>query len=288
MKFAIADSPAAQQGPALYTSEDLAQILSVPSETVARWVRQRLLEPCAAKPARFDFRQLSIAQTLSEMTARGASLKKLRKGVERLRQWLPKSAPTHLPAPDGSVYVRLDGGELAASDGQLCIEFADGTAPLQLGPRVMRSPRQWYAFGLEQEIDGDVPAAVTSYRQALIAGGPDAEICFSLAHALASLGEHAAAAERYRQVIELDSQNGDAWNNLGVALCACNRSRDACAAFQRAVEFKPHDPGPRYNLADAFDDAGRTDDAARHSREYLQYDQTSERAAYARRRLAAV
>jgi tetratricopeptide (TPR) repeat protein len=60
--------------------------------------------------------------------------------------------------------------------------------------------------------------AARAYRESLLETGREAAACFNLANVLADLGHTEAAAERYRQVVELDPQYAAAWNNLGRSL----------------------------------------------------------------------
>jgi Tfp pilus assembly protein PilF len=52
---------------------------------------------------------------------------------------------------------------------------------------------------------GELEAAELAYRQALLEEGPDPEVCFNLGNVLHALGRKEQAAERYRQVVELDT-----------------------------------------------------------------------------------
>ena len=130
--------------------------------------------------------------------------------------------------------------------------------------------------------------AICAYRAALLAGGPSAKTSFALAHALAERGKQEQAAERYRQVIELEPGNSDAWNNLGVCLTEIGQHDDARLAFCKSLEANPTNSRARYNLADVLEELERDDEAIAHWREYLRRDSTTAWAAHARRRLAAI
>ena len=81
------------------------------------------------------------------------------------------------------------------------------TAPITV-VSVVQSGRaaQWHELGVQQEQDGYLAEAVASYRDALLAGGPDMQIVFDLAHALQQLGRRAEAVERWRSH-ELDENH---------------------------------------------------------------------------------
>ena len=84
------------------------------------------------------------------------------------------------------------------------------------------------------EARGNWAEAERAYRQALLAGGPTAETCFNLANVLYSLGQYARSGERYRQVVELDPDFWEAWNNLGTVLSYDSDNEAAVAAYDRA------------------------------------------------------
>jgi tetratricopeptide (TPR) repeat protein len=283
---AAGDAPAA---PRLYSTDMLAEAIGVPAERICLWISQGLLEPTsrAGDAYFFDFKQMTAAQTLRELADSGANLKKLRRGMKRLRRWLPDEHVQRLVPGGDDVRVRLDEGELAEADGQLRLEFDEAAASPVAIATAPRTAAGWFDLGAAHYAGGAIDAAIEAFRRALQLGGPDAKVAFSLAQALAETGQHEQAAERYLQVIELDPQNADAWNNLGVVLCALNQHESACQAYRQALDIRPDDLRARYNLADLLDELGQPGAAAPHWRAYLHADASSVWAAHARRRLAA-
>lgn len=294
----------------LYRTEALAEVLAVPAERVRAWARAGLIRPRRVEHGvwYFDFRQVAAARTLSELTAAGVSLARIRKSLGQLRQWVPEAAEpvaqlaaleglggaTGGPAGAGPLLVRLEQGDLAAADGQYHFDFSgradpDPPPPLRLirPDDEPRTAADWHDLGIEQESAGLLADAAESYRRALLAGGPDARTCFDLAHVLGELGEAERAAERYAQATEIDPDYGDAWNNLGVVLGRLGRRDEAVPAFRRALALDPLDARAHYNLADTLDELGRPAEAAEHWRAYLKQDTASRWAAYARTRLGA-
>jgi predicted Zn-dependent protease len=71
-----------------------------------------------------------------------------------------------------------------------------------------------------------------------------------------------------------------------VLLTEMERLEEACECFRRALVRDPGNSMAHYNLADTLSDMGRTHDATRHWKAYLQTDSLSEHAAYARRQMA--
>ena len=292
----------------LYTTPTLCEVLGVAPGRIRAWVKAGLLRPAETREGvwHFDFRQASAAKTLCDLARSGVSTARIRRSLEQLRAWLPDAdEPLHQLSllEDGQMLVRLQAGELAESDGQLRLDFESGPEPAATGaeleaeaaaPPTMRlhagpsTAAQWYAQALELEAGNYLAEAVESYRQALLIGGPDADVCFDLAHALAALGQYDRAAERYAQAVEIRPKFADAWNNLGIVLSELGHPDEACDAFRRALGIDPADLRAHYNLADTLDDMGFPSEAARHWRAYLQQDRTSRWADYARTRLAAV
>jgi tetratricopeptide (TPR) repeat protein len=289
----------------LYTTAMLTAVLDVSRESVRAWVRAGLISPAATVSGvwQFDFQQVAAAKTLCELAAAGISPGKIRRSLRQLRQWMPEAQQPlqqlALLEGDGRVLVRTGDGALAEPTGQLQLfatkqQPADetDTAPIamRLGPPPPAEPHdaaEWRRQALEQELEGYLDEAAASYREALLAGGPDAQTCFDLALMLSNLGKKPEAAERYRQAIEVDPNFADAWNNLGDVLADLGQLDEACAAFRRALSIDPGDLRANYNLADTLDRLGRNAEAAPHWRAYLKSDTTSPWAARARKRLAA-
>jgi tetratricopeptide (TPR) repeat protein len=228
------------------------------------------------------------------LAASGVGTDRVRRGVALLKKFMPDLEQplerlAQLATTDGRLLVRLEDGDLAEPDGQLHFEFgsAGATAPastLRIAPGP-RTAADWLAQGLEQEQEGFLQEAAASYREALLAGGPDAQTCLNLANVLRALGSRPQALERYAQAVETDPRFVDAWNNMGTLLVELGRADDAVAAFRRALDAEPEDARSHYNLADTLDDLGRTAEAAPHWRAYLRHDPSSEWGRHARRRL---
>jgi tetratricopeptide (TPR) repeat protein len=264
-------------------------------------VKAGLLRPAAVHDGvwHFDFRQASAAKTLCDLARSGVTLPRLRRSLEQLRTWLPEADDPlqQLSLIEGGrLLVRFGEGELAQVDGQLHFDFEHPSAPApgedNAGPSRMRlhagpsTAGQWYAQAVEQEAAGYFAEAVESYCQALLLGGPDADVCYDLAHALAALGRREQAVERYAQAVEMRPDFGDAWNNMGTVLAEMGRGDEACVAFRRALDADPANFRAHYNLADTLDEMRLRKDAAPHWRAYLAQDMTSAWAAHARQRLA--
>jgi Flp pilus assembly protein TadD len=284
----------------LYTTSTLTEVLGVASDTIRGWVKNGLIRPVSTIDGvwHFDFRQVTAARTLTTLARCGVSVRRIRRSLLGLRQWLPDAdLPLEQLAiieQDGRLMVRLAEGDLAEPDGQLQLDFESGPAPIKMplsrdAATTAASPHtaaQWYEQGLEQEANGYAAEAVESYRKALRAAGPDPRTCFNLANALRTLGLGREAVERYEQTVEMEPDFLDAWNNLGTTLSELGRSDDAVLAFREVLARDPENPLAHFNLADELETLGCPHDARPHWEAYLRHDRFSAHAAHARSRLA--
>ena len=108
---------------------------------------------------------------------------------------------------------------------------------------------------------------------------------FNLANVLYSLGQYARSGERYRQVVELDPDFWEAWNNLGTVLSYDDDNEEAVAAYFRALRLNPRYADAHYNVADTLEDLGRIEEARDHWLEYLELEPHGAWAEHARERL---
>jgi tetratricopeptide (TPR) repeat protein len=276
----------------LFSTARLTELLGVSRERIRAWVRAGLIEPAKTEHGiwYFDFQQVSAARTLHDLTASGVSAERIRRALAKLKKFMPAlEQPLQQLATlekNGQMLVRLEAGDLAEADGQLHFEFTDDPAPSPM--RIAPGPRtavEWLEQGLEQEREGFLEEAAASYRQALLAGGPDPQTCLNLGNVLRSLGNKAQALERYAQAVEADPDFVDGWNNLGTLLVELDKPDDACVAFHKAIAADPNDPRTHYNLADTLDEMGRYQDALPHWQAYAQADPFSKWGTYARQRI---
>jgi tetratricopeptide (TPR) repeat protein len=279
----------------LYSVRALAEPLSIPEARINAWVKAGLIQPKQLQNGvgRFEFRQVAVARTLCDLTDAGMSITELRTRLRQLQSRMPDlREPLQqltMLERNGPLMIRLENGELSEVSGQLCLEFDKEPQPEPIQLRLVPAPLNaldWHEQGISQEKSGQLEEAAESYRQALMTGGPDAQIVFDLASVLVALGRPLQAVERYRQVIEMDPRHVDAWNNLGILLAENGDKHAAVAAFHHALQVDPEDPKLHYNIADALEDLGESSLAAQHWRAYLKYDPSSSPwAEYARKRI---
>jgi tetratricopeptide (TPR) repeat protein len=119
------------------------------------------------------------------------------------------------------------------------------------------------------ERDGRLEQAEQLLRTASRDGDGDGAVAKRLAHVLAAQGDEAYAREawttaidRYGEASQLDPERTIYLVNLGWALRKSGASREAIAAWRRALVQKPMAPADVWRaLGDAFQESGRIDDA---------------------------
>ena len=97
----------------------------------------------------------------------------------------------------------------------------------------------------------------------------DAEIHFELGRVQAQQGQYAAAVRSFGTAVQLDPNYLRARHNLGAALAALRRYREAEAVYQRALAQAPDDQGLHLNLAALYRATGRYERAVEHYRRVL-------------------
>lgn len=97
----------------------------------------------------------------------------------------------------------------------------------------------------------------------------DAEIHFDLGRVEAQQGQYAAAVRSFGTAVQLDSNYLQARHNLGAALAAMRRYREAEVVYRRALAQAPDDRGLHLNLAALYRATGRYEQAMGHYRRVL-------------------
>lgn len=303
----------------LYTPAMLADLLQVPVAVVRKWHRRGLIVPTreVRRLPYFDFQEVATARRLAEALAAGMSPQTIEKKLAELARYVPS---VQRPLAQLSIIIEgkhllmRQGDGLIAPGGQLWFDFRSAEAPvepveagtddarahasgtadsgiLQLTRQTADSPPavgDLLELASRLEDEGELEAAADMYRTALAAGGPTADVCFSLAELLYRLGDPTAARERYFMAIELDEEYVEARANLGCVLAELGQRELAVAAFEGALAFHREYADVHYHLARTLDDLGRAGEADQHWSAFLELAPESPWAAAARRRLAVL
>jgi tetratricopeptide (TPR) repeat protein len=275
----------------LFTADELSALLKVAGDRLRKWVSLGLIQSFKTEDglSYFDFAQVSSARTLVELLRSGITLPRLRRSMQQLQAWLGNADQPLLQLVamerSGELLMRLEDG-LVEPSGQRCFDFFESQAePAVSLPESQATAEELFERACAFEDAGQLDEAISTYRQALLAGGPDSAICYNLANALYALGHVEAAIERYYQAVELTPDSAESWNNLGIALTDLGRAEEAGKAFERALSINPHYVDVHYNLADLLDDAGDATAARKHWLAYLAKCDQGPRQRYARRRV---
>jgi tetratricopeptide (TPR) repeat protein len=294
----LAGERAAETVRRLYTVTQLSRILKIPGRRIRAWVRRGLIRPARTELRLhfFDFRQMTELKTLRRLTEEGVPLTEIRASLEKLRRWFPEAEGSlgQLSKLEGQLLTRVEGGAVAEPSGQLRLGFdlpptappppPDPEAPVlrvvaDISPvrpeRVAADAEDWFDRALELEEEEDLGRAVRAYEQALLQGGPDAEVAFNLGNALYALGRLDEAIVRFEQAVTIDPDYVEAWNNLGGVHADVGQWDQAIVAATRALELAPTYADPHYNLAEAYVASGRYGDARLHAARYFQHDPDS-------------
>jgi Flp pilus assembly protein TadD len=111
---------------------------------------------------------------------------------------------------------------------------------------------------------GNLWQAEQVYRQLLETDPKESEAWHLLGAICHIQGRLAEAASNYQQALTLRPDRAETYNNLGAAYDALGRPSDALASFQEAVRLKPESPDAHFSLASIYARQGNADEAARY------------------------
>ncbi len=298
----------------LYTPSMLAELLCVPVAVIRRWHRRGLIVPIreVRRLPYFDYHEVATARRMADLLAAGVSPRSIEKKLATLARYLPgveRPLAQLSVIVEGKQILLRQGDGLIEPGGQLRFDFDaweedapatiastaapdaavppthETTPPPEQQELVATSPEAMCRLAAELEEDGQLTAAVDTYRAAMAAGGPTAEVCFQLAELLYRQGDLPAARERYYTAVELDEDYVEARANLGCVLAELGQRDLAAAAFEGALLYHADYADAHYHLARILDELGRRVDAEDHWRAFLDLAPNSPWAEEARGRL---
>lgn len=120
------------------------------------------------------------------------------------------------------------------------------------------------------EAAGDHDTAVAALRQAVAISPEKLSAQEAYARELITVGRGAEAYAFYRKMLDRNPQNVDALVNYGLLAQQLGHPEEAVDSWQRAVELDPGQTNAQLYLAQALEQRGETQAAARHYRFYLQ------------------
>src|SRR5262245_16151304 len=147
----------------LYSLERVARILKLPVSRLRSWDRSGFLKPSGREGRKrmYTFRDMVELRAAKELLESGVTLRRVRRGLDALRQQLPQGGEGL-----GASRVRPDGRRVVAQDaraafepetGQLVLDFAVPSVSEQvlrtLAPRGPKSAQEWYLLGCRLDED---------------------------------------------------------------------------------------------------------------------------------------
>src|SRR5256885_4113983 len=160
-----------------FTRREFQRFLDVTDKQLNYWERLRLVSPRKGGAEKFyDFRDLISLRTAKQLIEKGISANRLRRSLVALNQKLSEvQAPLtelRILSNGREVIVERNGARLEPISGQFVLNF--DTRELRDKVRYMpeRSPKDWFALGLQYESDPDSRAAAIDAYQRVIASDP--------------------------------------------------------------------------------------------------------------------
>ncbi len=127
-----------------------------------------------------------------------------------------------------------------------------------------RSAEVFTNLGALLEQTGNLEDATLCYLRALEINPAYPDAHYTLGNLLKRVGNFAEAVRHYEQAIDPPSEyTPEALNNLGTALRRLRQPTLAIERFRQAVQLRPSYFEAHLNLADALEEAGRLEEAAR-------------------------
>lgn len=109
--------------------------------------------------------------------------------------------------------------------------------------------------------------------KAFAAGGDDIAYLYLLAgHIAHSRGAAKEAEKSWKKVLDIEPDNSEAWNNLGVLYRKQGDDEKALAAFQEAAERTPGKPDIPYNIGNLYKSSNRFDEAISYYNKAIEID----------------
>ena len=129
--------------------------------------------------------------------------------------------------------------------------------------------RELFSKGCALLKTGDPSAALNYFLRIQDLAAPNPAVFLYAGSALHDLRRYDEAVSAYRSALQLDSNMGEAHNNLGNSLMALGRFAEATESFETAARLLPSSPVPLTTLATAQQATGKIIEAEMSCREAL-------------------
>jgi tetratricopeptide (TPR) repeat protein len=262
-----------------YHVRDVATALRMSHRAIYGLVRSGFVKPVRGprRQLQFSFQDILLLKMANGLIAAAIPRRRVTRAVAALRRQLPPELPLaglRIRAVGNRVAVQSIANTWDAESGQGmfafdvtsgagCIQVIDVTAPVTSGPDIER----WFAEALSLE-DSDAVAARERYALIIAADDQHVEAYINCGRLLHVARDWKSAERLYRQGIAACETCATLFFNLAVLLEDQDRSDEAIAAYQRALQCNPDHSDSHHNLARLFDASGCVQHAIRHFNHY--------------------
>jgi tetratricopeptide (TPR) repeat protein len=222
----------------------------------------------ARNALRFSFQDLIVMRTAQALVASGVSNRRINKAMKALRASLPASMPLSglsISAVADQVVVKERGGRWQAESGQYLLEFEGDPAAGTLSVVERKAPDPQDAFARALELErSDPDASAKAYREAIDFDPANIDAWINLGLLLHENRRLTEALRVYMEALDVIGAEAVLLFNLGVLLEDMQRRREAIQAYEGALRIDPTLADSHYNLALLYERSGKPREALRH------------------------
>lgn len=266
----------------VYDVREVATALRMSNRAVYGLVKSGFVTPLRGPRRRlqFSFQDILLLKTASRLIAAQIPRRQVTRAVVALRKRLPSELPLaglRISAVGDRIAVQSIGRTWDAESGQGI--FAFDVTPSDGGIRVIETTEpvapephsdDWFAEALALE-DSDCMAAREQYQRIIAADERHLESYINCGRLLHEAHDWEAAERLYRNGIAACEASATLFFNFGVLLEDQQRSDEAIAAYQQALQCDPDHRDSHHNLARLFEASGRMQHAIRHFNHYRRF-----------------
>ena len=162
--------------------------------------------------------------------------------------------------PDGLPFAHLLTGQNFLAENN----FADAVTALEAAEKLSSTlPRLYFSLGTAYLRTGRNTEAIKVFERELRLLPRDYWTLYYLAFLFDAEGQFPAARDKAQTALALQPRSADANALLGKVLLKLNQAAAAIAPLELAVAQNPHETGLRFQLARAYQQSGRRQEAAR-------------------------
>ena len=219
-----------------------AKPVSLPHDSVAAIVSRDSTPPLAAVP----------------------TIDSVRSAPEPKAAQSPPAPPARAPIAMTALVVALQAvaRESPASVPPTATADSEARPPIQPSSRVMADSLFRLAFA--EQMRDNLDGAQTLYEKAIATTRAPAEAYNNYGVLLSSRGNRTTATEMFRQALNRDDKNVEAWVNLGDAFNGMGQAAEAMAAYARANQLDPTRAAVKSRIAREYEAIGDTASAHRY------------------------